>query len=114
VASKHLQTRRFLDTLNGYLVDVHNMLSQIYRKANERPAPWVDHAGNLGDAAGMKLAGTKGENGELSCEDEEEIGGYSFFNSVSPRGVMSGDVLTRRQSVVMARNETGSQCHITR
>jgi carnitine O-acetyltransferase len=72
-------------------MDVHNMLRQIYRKANERPAPWVDHAGNLRDPrTGMKLAGIKGANGALSSEEEEEeeIAGYSFFDSVSPREVV--------------------------
>jgi hypothetical protein len=45
----------------------------------------------------MKLAGTKGANAMLSGEEEEEeegIAGHSFCNSVSSRGVMSGDVLT--------------------
>jgi len=41
---------RFLDTLESYLIDVRKMILQIYRQANERPAPFVDHTGTLRDA----------------------------------------------------------------
>jgi len=46
-SSKHLQTRRYLDTLQGYLQDVQRLIVQIYRQANERPPPFMDHAGVL-------------------------------------------------------------------
>ncbi|KAG5634443.1 hypothetical protein DXG03_005891, partial [Asterophora parasitica] len=49
-SSKHLQTRRFLDTLQGYLVDIQRLLIQLHRSANERPAPFVDHLGVLRDS----------------------------------------------------------------
>ncbi len=49
-SSKHLQTRRFLDTLQNYLCDIQKLLIQLDREANERPAPFVDHAGILRDA----------------------------------------------------------------
>lgn len=49
-SSKHLQTRRYLDTLQGYLFEVQRMVLQLHRQANERPAPFVDHAGVLRDA----------------------------------------------------------------
>jgi carnitine O-acetyltransferase len=38
-SSKHLQTRRFLDTLKQYLIDVRTMIVQLHRQANERPRP---------------------------------------------------------------------------
>jgi carnitine O-acetyltransferase len=46
-SSKHLQTRRYLDTVQGYLQDVQRLILQIYRQANERPPPFMDHAGKL-------------------------------------------------------------------
>lgn len=48
--SKHLQTRRYLDTLSSYLIDVQQMILQIHRQANERAGNFVDHAGVLRDA----------------------------------------------------------------
>jgi len=77
-SSKHLQTRRFLDTLRGYLHDVQRLLIQLHASANERPAPFVDHAGVLRDSkTGRPLSGHGYE-----CEANEEImPGYSFFDS---------------------------------
>ena len=49
-SSKHLQTRRFLDTLQGYLLDVQRILIQLHLSANERAEPFVDHAGVLRDS----------------------------------------------------------------
>ena len=49
-SSKHLQTRRFLDTLQGYLFDVQRILIQLHLSANERAEPFVDHAGVLRDS----------------------------------------------------------------
>jgi carnitine O-acetyltransferase len=46
-SSKHLQTRRYLDTVQGYLQDVQRLILQVYRQANERPPPFMDHAGKL-------------------------------------------------------------------
>jgi carnitine O-acetyltransferase len=57
MASKHLQTRRFLDTLQGYLLDVQRMLVQLYLSANEEPTPFVDLDGSLRDAkTGQKIS----------------------------------------------------------
>lgn len=69
-SSKHLQTRRFLHTLQGYLCDIQRLLIQLHRSANERPAPFVDHTGILRDSkTGRPI------NGYTSNEvsDEEEI-----------------------------------------
>ena len=70
-SSKHLQTRRFLDTLQGYLHDVHRMLVQLHRAANERPAPFIDHSGTLRDSkTGRPI------HGGLSDDDDgDEDGG---------------------------------------
>lgn len=93
-SSKHLQTRRFLDTLQGYLKDIQRILVQIHLEANARPAPFVDHAGILRDSkTGRPI------NGHAS-DDESDDGlmrtsmtkivqlvtdmisaGYSFFDS---------------------------------
>ncbi|KAJ7611809.1 acyltransferase ChoActase/COT/CPT [Roridomyces roridus] len=78
-SSKHLQTRRFLDTLKGYLQDVQRVLVQLHRDANERPAPFVDHTGILRDSkTGRPING--GAN--TDSEDEDiELPGYSFFDT---------------------------------
>ncbi|KAG6883577.1 hypothetical protein C0993_005364, partial [Termitomyces sp. T159_Od127] len=49
-SSKHLQTRRFLDTLQAYLLDVQRLFIQLHLSANERPAPFVDYLGVLRDS----------------------------------------------------------------
>jgi len=78
-SSKHLQTRRFLDTLKGYLLDVQRILIQLHRDANERPAPFVDHSGVLRDSkTGRAINGTA----DLDSDSEEiQIAGYSFFDT---------------------------------
>ena len=66
-SSKHLQTRRFLDTLQGYLEEVQRVLVALVRAANERPEPFVDHAGVLRDSkTGRRI------NGNVPVSDEEE------------------------------------------
>ncbi|TFK53149.1 acyltransferase ChoActase/COT/CPT [Heliocybe sulcata] len=77
-SSKHLQTRRFLDTLQGYLHDVQRLLTQLHRAANERPEPFVDHSGVLRDSkTGRPISGHV-DDPEAS---EEMMPGYSFFDS---------------------------------
>jgi len=66
-ASKHLQTRRFLGTLQGYLEEVQRVLVALVRAANERPEPFVDHAGVLRDSkTGRRI------DGNVPVSDEEE------------------------------------------
>lgn len=36
-SSKHLQTKRFLDTLRAYLVEAMRMMKELHREANRRP-----------------------------------------------------------------------------
>lgn len=67
-SSKHLQTRRFLDTLQGYLLDIHRLLIQLHRSANERAAPFVDHLGILRDSKTGRAI-----NGTDSDEEEDEV-----------------------------------------
>ncbi|KAI0338209.1 acyltransferase ChoActase/COT/CPT [Trametopsis cervina] len=80
-SSKHLQTRRFLDTLQGYLNDMQRLLVQLHLSANPRPEPFVDHAGVLRDSrTGRPI------NGRISPEhdaydDTDTMPGYSFFDS---------------------------------
>ncbi|CAA7260966.1 unnamed protein product [Cyclocybe aegerita] len=79
-SSKHLQTRRFLDTLKGYLLDVQRLLIQLHRAANERPAPFVDHLGILRDSkTGRPIHGATSDGD--SDEEEVPLPGYSFFDS---------------------------------
>jgi carnitine O-acetyltransferase len=80
-SSKHLQTRRFLDTLQGYLLDIQRLLIQLHRSANERPAPFVDHLGILRDSkTGRPINGTDED------EDEEEVAMREFFSFISSHG----------------------------
>ncbi|GJJ11727.1 hypothetical protein Clacol_005965 [Clathrus columnatus] len=82
-SSKHLQTRRLLDTLQGFLQDVQRLILQIYKQANERPAPFVDHSGTLRDGrTGRPIVNINNEQAVDEEEAEEElISGYSFFDS---------------------------------
>ncbi|KAJ8093683.1 carnitine O-acetyltransferase yat1 [Marasmius tenuissimus] len=81
-SSKHLQTRRFLDTIKGYLLDIQKMIIQLHRAANEPPPPFVDHTGVLRDSqTGRPI------NGKPTGEDEDEdyddllLPEYSFYGS---------------------------------
>ena len=66
-SSKHLQTRRFLDTLQGYLQDVQRLLIQLHQAANPAAEPFVDHAGILRDSrTGRPI------NGRISPEQEQD------------------------------------------
>ncbi|TFY81213.1 hypothetical protein EWM64_g2802 [Hericium alpestre] len=80
-SSKHLQTRRFLDTLQGYLYDVQRILIQLHRAANERPAPFVDHGGILRDSkTGRPINGLP--TSDTDEDDPDTLpAGYSFFDS---------------------------------
>ncbi|KAI0261347.1 acyltransferase ChoActase/COT/CPT [Gloeopeniophorella convolvens] len=81
-ASKHLQTRRFLDTLRGYLEEVQRALVALVRAANERPAPFVDHAGVLRDGkTGRRINGHVGGDSDEEEEEEDSMPAYSFFDS---------------------------------
>ncbi|KAI0069564.1 CoA-dependent acyltransferase [Panus rudis PR-1116 ss-1] len=84
-SSKHLQTRRFLDTLKGYLTDIQRTLIQLHFSANERPEPFIDHAGILRDSkTGRPINGRVSPDKDKNpYEDaiEDTLPGYSFFDS---------------------------------
>ncbi|EIW63599.1 acyltransferase ChoActase/COT/CPT [Trametes versicolor FP-101664 SS1] len=83
-SSKHLQTRRFLDTLKGYLHDMQRMLIQLHLSANQRAEPFVDHAGVLRDSkTGRPINGHRGSADGAGAYDDEDTmpAGYSFFDS---------------------------------
>lgn len=78
-SSKHLQTRRFLDTLKGYLLDIQRVLVELHLSANPRPEPFVDHAGVLRDSkTGRPINGHAHSHDEY---DDVTMPGYSFFDS---------------------------------
>lgn len=73
-SSKHLQTRRYLDTLQSYLLDVQRILVQLYLSANERPAPFVDHSGVLRDSkTGRPINGQSGSDDGASDDHEDTM-----------------------------------------
>lgn len=86
-SSKHLQTRRFLDTLQGVLFDIQRILIQLHLSANERAEPFVDHAGVLRDSkTGRAINGllVTAEKATMDAYDDyygDTMPGYSFFDS---------------------------------
>jgi carnitine O-acetyltransferase len=70
MASKHLQTRRLLYTLQGYLLDVQRILIQLYLSANEPPTPFVDLDGILRDAKTGKKIQEDGDGEDLDAVRE--------------------------------------------
>jgi len=81
-SSKHLQTRRFLDTLQGYLMDIQRILVSIHLEANARPAPFVDHAGILRDSkTGRPINGHVNDVAGQDSDDEDLMPGYTFFGT---------------------------------
>lgn len=106
-SSKHLQTRRFLDTMKQYLLDVQRMIIQLHRQANERPKPLEPQKqhgrtqsrptnsipNGLKPVDGMekkivvKRAGSHVRLANLETNEEEDVdidlltAGYSFFDS---------------------------------
>lgn len=84
-SSKHLQTKRFLDTLEAYLLDTQRMIIETYKAANVRAKnTYIDHAGVECDVRTGLPIGSK-NNGYSQDYDEVEQGhqvgqsGYSFF-----------------------------------
>lgn len=104
-ASKHLQTRRFLDTLQGYLEEVQRVLVALVRAANERPEPFVDHAGVLRDSkTGRRI------NGSMS-DDEEEVDSIRAYSDLPWNGMTYCHCTQPRtlSSTVMTLNSLGGQ-----
>ncbi|KAG8214291.1 acyltransferase ChoActase/COT/CPT [Butyriboletus roseoflavus] len=83
-SSKHLQTKRYLDTLQRYLLDVQCILVHIYLSANEGPAPFVDHSGILRDSKTGRPIHVNGQSGSDDGTSDgygDTMTGYSFFES---------------------------------
>ena len=104
-SSKHLQTKRFLDTLEAYLLDTQRMIIETYKAANVRAkSTYIDHAGVECDVRTGLPIGSK-NNGYSQDYDEvgqgHQIGqsGYSFF----------GDDAKLAASKEMERSESGGQ-----
>ena len=74
-SSKHLQTRRFLDTLQSYLLDIQRILVQLHLSANQRPEPFVDHQGVLRDSkTGRPINGHRhGNSIDVASLDEDNM-----------------------------------------
>lgn len=91
-SSKHLQTRRFLDTLENYLVEVQKMVMQLHRAANERPNLFDEgldvgvrqlHGPKRVPSTKVVVSVANDEVVEEADEDDVVSHGYSFFDSVS-------------------------------
>ncbi|KAG1762110.1 hypothetical protein EDD22DRAFT_893062 [Suillus occidentalis] len=64
------------------LMEVQRILIQLHRSANERPAPFVDHAGILRDSkTGRPINGHGYKSDESRSDYEDTMHGYSFFDS---------------------------------
>ena len=93
-SSKHLQTRRFLDTLKGYLPDMQRILVQLHLSANQRPEPFVDHAGVLRDSktgrpingAGHRALAAAEVSSAAAYDDEDTMREFPFLSACSPPG----------------------------
>ncbi|KAH8924354.1 acyltransferase ChoActase/COT/CPT [Atractiella rhizophila] len=102
-SSKHLQTQRFLDTLQAYLLDVQKLIIQLFKDANvRRSETFVDHQLGIVDSRTGKPL-----KSNLSREDQEEqvYGGYGFFDSgeVQSETAMRERALRRQKSAVGTR-----------
>ncbi|KAG6370391.1 hypothetical protein JVT61DRAFT_12112 [Boletus reticuloceps] len=86
-SSRHLQTRRYLDTLQSYLLDVQRILVQLYLSANERPAPFLDHSGILRDSkTGRPINGSGSDDG--ASDGYEDTMSQSFFLMSNPNPII--------------------------
>ncbi|KAK7205086.1 carnitine O-acetyltransferase, variant 2 [Myxozyma melibiosi] len=91
-SSKHRQTRRFLDTLNNYLIEVRSLLraSQQRRSTGTRArTPVPSRRGSIsGGSSGAKRSGREVVDGSRraseSASEEEDVGdmlgGYGYFD----------------------------------
>ncbi len=84
-SSKHLQTKRFLDTLEAYLVDTQRMVIELYKAANVRSrSTYIDHAGvecdvRTGLPIGSKSNGYSQDYDEVGKNSQVGQSGYSFW-----------------------------------
>lgn len=91
-SSKHLQTKRFLDTLEAYLLETQRMIIETYKAANVRSqSTYIDHAGvecdvRTGLPIGSKSNGYSLDYDEPSKNHQVGQSGYSFFGDEAKAG----------------------------
>ncbi|EST07791.1 Acyltransferase ChoActase/COT/CPT [Kalmanozyma brasiliensis GHG001] len=84
-SSKHLQTKRFLDTLESYLLQTQTMIIELYKSANVRSrSTYIDHAGvecdvRTGLPIGSKSNGYTHDYDDAGKNSQVGQSGYSFF-----------------------------------
>ncbi|KAE8249022.1 hypothetical protein A4X13_0g5372 [Tilletia indica] len=105
-SSKHLQTARFLDTLNSYLEDVGDLIIETYKAANSRvSATFIDHSGRECDVrTGRPLEGDGAKAGGVKKRVTlvEQLGGSNGYDDFE-RGVHD-----ERPSLVSGKAAGGS------
>ncbi|MCJ1363958.1 hypothetical protein MMC16_003067 [Acarospora aff. strigata] len=91
-SSKHRQTKRFVDALEAYLLEIRKLLRQTKRKATSTQTTRAREAEARPDISRMKSRGKviksegTGKGSETPVEDKEEsdddgMGGYGFFDA---------------------------------
>lgn len=88
-SSKHLQTARFMGTLERYLIKIEATIMESHRAANVRLADtYVDHQGREIDVrSGRPLSSRKlGANGYTDdWETDSGVAGYSFYEDANQK-----------------------------
>jgi carnitine O-acetyltransferase len=80
-SSKHLQTRRFLDTLQSYLYEIQRVLIQNWKDNNQASSStYVDHTGTLRDTKTDKAIEERTHEGQDSAEDSM-LSGFGFYDA---------------------------------
>jgi len=118
-SSKHLQTRRFLDTLSNYFKEIEKMILELYKEANQRKVTtFMDHRHGLVDArTGDPIVG--GDSGSpitrtitvQSMDDRETnanedlYGGYDFFGTGDVQQAMQN----RKKALRRVRTQVGTR-----
>jgi carnitine O-acetyltransferase len=90
MSSKHLQTRRLLNTLQAYLLEVRLILVQLWKEANEKPEAFMDHAGVWRDARTGEAITGSGEDEEDEMCESGELGASCQNRSLISGGLVSG------------------------
>lgn len=80
-SSKHLQTRRFLDTLSAYLLEIQKILIQNWKENNQATSStYVDHTGVLRDVTTNKAIETVFQRTPGDVEDSM-LSGFGFYDA---------------------------------
>lgn len=110
-ASKHLQTKRFLTTLEWYLRVMKKILIENYRAANERTShTFIDHQGRECDIrTGLPIGSHqhKGNGYDLGDDETPGVSGYSFYDEDSDQKGKKEDGRPRNDSSTSRLAGTG-------